>query len=67
VAEENTAEKIARLEQDIEVLKRENELWYARIPSGSHVTEMLALICSAYVTWKSGKPARLAENTPQPD
>jgi hypothetical protein len=25
VAEENTAEKIARLEQDIEVLKRENE------------------------------------------
>jgi len=42
-------------------------LWYARIPSGSHVTEMLALICSAYVLGKPGKPARLAENTPQPD
>jgi hypothetical protein len=28
-------------------------MWYARIPSGSHVTEMLALICSAYVTWKT--------------
>ena len=23
-------------------------LWYARIPSGSHLTEMLALICSAF-------------------
>jgi hypothetical protein len=29
------------------------DLWYARIPSGSHLTEMLALICSAYVTWKT--------------
>ncbi len=29
------------------------DLWYARIPSGSHVTEMLALISSAYVTWKA--------------
>jgi hypothetical protein len=25
-----------------------SELWYARTPSGSHLTEMLALICSAY-------------------
>jgi hypothetical protein len=24
------------------------ELWYAKIPSGSHLTEMLALICSAF-------------------
>ena len=22
--------------------------WYAKIPSGSHLTEMLALICSAF-------------------
>jgi DNA invertase Pin-like site-specific DNA recombinase len=29
------------------------KLWYARIPSGSHLTEMLALTCSAYVTWKT--------------
>src|SRR6267154_2955628 len=29
------------------------DLWYARIPFGSHLTEMLALICSAYVTWKT--------------
>src|SRR6266478_5412236 len=42
-------------------------LWYARIPSSSHLTEMLALICSAYGTWKPGKSARLTENTPQPD
>ena len=39
----------------------------ARIPSSSYLTEMLALICSAYGAWKTGKPARLAENTSQPD
>jgi hypothetical protein len=25
-----------------------NPLWCAKIPSGSHLTEMLALICSAF-------------------
>ena len=25
------------------------QLWYAKIPSGSHLTEMLALICSAFL------------------
>src|SRR5437879_9990642 len=29
-------------------------LWYATIPSGSNLTEMLALICSVCVTWKTG-------------
>jgi hypothetical protein len=32
---------------------RTEHLWSARIPSGSHLTEMLALICSAYGTWKT--------------
>lgn len=26
-----------------------NVLWYAKIPSGSNLTEMLALICSAFL------------------
>src|SRR6266700_8087654 len=42
-------------------------LWYARIPSGSHVTEMLALICSAYVTWKTREASSAGRKYPQPD
>jgi hypothetical protein len=41
-------------------------LWYARIPSGSHLTEMLALICSAYGTWKTREASSAGKNTPQP-
>jgi len=32
---------------NIRVINRRNSLWCAKIPSGSHLTEMLALICSA--------------------
>ncbi|MCU1316635.1 MAG: hypothetical protein JWN63_1957 [Candidatus Acidoferrum typicum] len=39
-------------------------LWYARIPSGSHVTEMLALICSAYVTWKTREASSAGRKYP---
>jgi uncharacterized membrane protein len=28
--------------------RRAHLVWYAKIPSGSHLTEMLALICSAF-------------------
>jgi ubiquinone/menaquinone biosynthesis C-methylase UbiE len=39
-------------------------LWYARIPSGSHLTEMLALICSAYVTWKTREASSAGRKYP---
>ncbi len=39
-------------------------LWYARIPSSSHLTEMLALICSAYGTWKTRKASSAGRKYP---
>jgi hypothetical protein len=42
-------------------------LWYARIPSSSYLTDMLALVCGASVAQEPKKPARVAENTSQPD
>jgi hypothetical protein len=49
-------------------LRAFEELWCAKIPSNSHLTDMLALVllCFAW-TRKPKKPARLAENTSQPD
>jgi hypothetical protein len=39
-------------------------VWYARIPSGSHLTEMLALICSAYGTWKTREASSAGRKYP---
>jgi hypothetical protein len=39
----------------------------AKILSDSHLTDMLALVSSASVAQEPKKPARLAENTSQPD
>jgi hypothetical protein len=32
----------------IKLYQSQSPVWYAKIPSGSHLTEMLALICSAF-------------------
>jgi hypothetical protein len=36
----------------------------ARIPSGSHLTDMLALICSASVTWKTREASSAGQKIP---
>jgi hypothetical protein len=44
------------------------ELWCAKIPSGSQLTEMLALILFGFPALENPRSQpRLAENTSQPD
>jgi hypothetical protein len=46
---------------------KQGQLWHAKNLSGSHLTEILALIYSALCANEPKKPAPPAENTSQPD
>ena len=49
------------------VAASEVHLWYAKMPSVFHLTEMLALICSASLRWETPKTNPASENSSQPD